>query len=81
MKGVFMETAKIIKIGWSKVIRLLKRIRLSGTENSISKEDDNVILSSVSKKSALEAFLALPGCPDFTVERDTAQEIQNRDIF
>ena len=76
-----METAKIIKIGWSKVIRVLKRIRLSGTENSISKEDDNVILSSVSKKSALETFFALPECPDFTVERDITQQIQNRDIF
>ena len=76
-----METAKIFKTGRSQAIRLPKRFRFSGTEVAIRKVGNNIILSPVSKKSALEAFLALPGCPDFTVERDTAQEIQTRDLF
>ena len=76
-----METAKIFKTGRSQAIRLPKRFRFSGTEVAIRKVGNNIILSPVSKKSALEAFLALPGCPDFTVERDTAQEIQTRDLL
>lgn len=76
-----METAKIFKTGRSQAIRLPKRFRFSGTEVAIRKVGNNIILSPVSKNSALEAFLALPGCPDFTVERDTAQEIQTRDLF
>lgn len=76
-----METAKIFKTGRSQAIRLPKRFRFSGTEVAIRKVGNNIILSPLSKKSALEAFLALPGCPDFTVERDTAQEIQTRDLF
>ena len=76
-----METAKSFKTGRSQAIRLPKRFRFSGTEVAIRKVGNNIIQSPVSKKSALEAFLALPGCPDFTVERDTAQEIQTRDLL
>ena len=76
-----METAKSFKTGRSQAIRLPKRLRFSGTEVAIRKVGNNIIQSPVSKKSALEAFLALPGCPDFTVERDTAQEIQTRDLL
>lgn len=76
-----METAKIFTTGRSQAIRLPKRFRFSGAEVAIRKEGANVILSPISKKSALEAFLALPGCPDFTVERDSAQQIQKRDLF
>ena len=76
-----MDTAKIFTTGRSQAIRLPKRFRFSGAEVAIRKEGANVILSPISKKSALEAFLALPGCPDFTVERDSAQQIQKRDLF
>ena len=76
-----METAKIFTTGRSQAIRLPKRFRFSGAEVAIRREGANVILSPISKKSALEAFLALPGCPDFTVERDSAQQIQKRDLF
>ena len=76
-----METAKIFTTGRSQAVRLPKCFRFSGAEVAIRREGDNVILSPISKKSALEAFLALPGCPDFTVERDSAQQIQKRDLF
>ena len=35
----------------------------------------------IPKKKALEAFLALPCCPDFSIERDTAQQVQTRELF
>ena len=76
-----METAKIFKTGRSQAIRLPKRFRFSGTEVAIRKERNNVILSPISKKSALDAFLALPGCPDFAVERASAQQVQTRELF
>ena len=76
-----METAKIFKTGRSQAIRLPKRFRFSGAEVAIRKEGNIVILSPISKRSALEAFLALPGCPDFAVERDSAQQVQTRDLF
>ena len=76
-----METAKIFKTGRSQAIRLPKRFRFSGAEVAIRKEGNNVILSPISKKSALDAFLALPGCPDFAVERASAQQVQTRELF
>lgn len=76
-----METAKIFKTGRSQAVRLPKRFRFSGDEVAIRKVGNDVILSPISKKSALEAFLALPGCPDFTVERDSAQQVQPRELF
>ena len=35
----------------------------------------------IPKKKALEAFLALPCCPDFRIERASAQRIQARKLF
>ena len=68
-----METAKIFMTGRSQAVRLPKSCRFSCSEVAIRKEGDNVILSPVSKKNALEAFLALPCCPDFSVEREAVQ--------
>ncbi|MBQ7694062.1 MAG: AbrB/MazE/SpoVT family DNA-binding domain-containing protein [Lentisphaeria bacterium] len=76
-----METAKIFKTGRSQAVRLPKRYRFSGAEVAIRKEGDEVILSPLSRKGALEAFLALPCCPDFTVERESAQQTQERKLF
>ena len=76
-----MDTAKIFKTGRSQAVRLPKHYRFSGSEVAIRKEGDCVILSPVSKKSALEAFLALPCCPDFSIERDTVQQVQTRELF
>ena len=76
-----METAKIFKTGRSQAVRLPKRFRFSGSEVAIRREGDNVILSPISKRGALEAFLALPCCPDFSVGRDPAQTVQTRELF
>ena len=79
--GGTMDTAKIFKTGRSQAVRLPKRYRFSGTEVAIRKEGNCVILSPISKKAALEAFLALPCCPDFSIERDSAQMVQPRELF
>ncbi len=76
-----METAKIFKTGRSQAVRLPKRYRFSCSEVAIRKEGDNVILSPMTRKNALEAFLALPCCPDFTIERESAQQTQTRELF
>ena len=76
-----MDTAKIFKTGRSQAVRLPRRYRFSGSEVAIRKEGDNVILSPISKKGALEAFLALPCYPDFSIERNTVQQIQPRELF
>ncbi len=76
-----METAKIFMTGRSQAVRLPKRYRFSGTEVTIRKEGDNVILSPISRKAALEAFLAMPCIPDFTIDRDAAQQVQERELF
>ena len=70
-----METAKIFKTGSSQAVWLPERYRFSCSEVVIRKEGNSVILSPVpkSKKAQLEAFLALPCCPDFHIERDTVQ--------
>ena len=76
-----MDTAKIFKTRRSQAVRLPKRYRFSGSEVAIRKEGNCVILSPISRKAALEAFLALPCCPDFSIERDAAQQVQTREFF
>ena len=76
-----MDTAKIFKTGRSQAVRLPRRYRFAGSEVAIRQEGDCVILSPISKKKALEAFLALPCCPDFSIERDAAQKVQTRELF
>lgn len=76
-----MDTAKIFMTGRSQAVRLPRRYRFTSSEVAIRKEGDCIILSPISKKKALEAFLALPCCPDFSTERDAAQQIQTRELF
>ena len=76
-----MDKAEVFKIGKSQAVRLPIRYSFSGSEVAIRKKGNNVILSPISKKGALEAFLALPCCPDFRIERASAQRIQVRKLF
>ena len=76
-----MQTAKIFMTGRSQAVRLPKSCRFSGSEVAVRKEGDEVILSPLSKKDALAAFLAMPCCPDFSVDRESAQQPQSRELF
>ena len=64
-----MDTAKIFKTGRSQAVRLPKKYRFATSEVEISREN------------ALEAFLALPKCPDFELDRSEAQKVQERELF
>lgn len=76
-----METAKIFKTGRSQAVRLPKKYRFTTSEVEIRREGDKVILSPISRESALEAFLTLPKCPDFELDRSEAQKVQERELF
>lgn len=75
-----MDTAKIFMSGRSQAVRLPKRYRLSGTEVKIEKKGESIVLTPISTKAALAAFLAMPQFPDFSVERENASE-REREIF
>lgn len=74
-----METAKVFMTGRSQAVRLPRKYRFEGTEVEIRREGKSVILTPVSKEDALQAFLAMPCCPDFKIERGAGQEIQKRE--
>ncbi|MCQ2379859.1 MAG: type II toxin-antitoxin system VapB family antitoxin [Victivallaceae bacterium] len=76
-----MTTAKIFMSGRSQAVRLPKQFRLSGSEVAIRKVGDEVILPPISRKEALKAFLDLPGCPDFAVDREDSQKVFKVDVF
>ena len=76
-----METAKIFKTGRSQAVRLPKKYRFATSEVEIRREGDKVILTPISRENALEAFLALPKCPDFELDRSEAQKVQERELF
>lgn len=76
-----METAKVFKTGRSQAVRIPRKYRLTGSEVEITRDGDRLILTPLPEKMTLEAFFALPGCPDFELDRSAAQELQHRDFF
>ncbi len=76
-----METAKVFMTGRSQAVRLPKKYRFDVSEVEIRKHGHFLILSPIPDHSALEAFLALPCCPDFQIEREGAQAPQERRLF
>ncbi len=76
-----METTKIFMVGRSQAVRIPKKYRFKASEVEIRREGDSIVLSPiVDKQAALRAFLALPPCPDFQIERDD-QPVQERNLF
>ena len=76
-----MDIAKVETRGHSQVVRIPRKFRFKTSQVSISRKGDQIILSPVSREDKLNAFLTAPPCPDFTVERDSAQTVQERDLF
>ena len=76
-----METAKIFMTGRSQAVRIPKKYRFNAAEVEIRRRGNSVVLTPISGKDALQAFLDLPGCPDFRIDREDAQRIQKRDLF
>lgn len=76
-----MDIAKIFTTGRSQAIRIPKKYRFSGSEVEICRKGNQVILTPISGEDALKAFLEMPIFPDFTIERDSAQNVQERELF
>ena len=77
-----METAKIFMTGRSQAVRIPKKYRFNTDEVEIRRQGNSIILSPISdRKAALRAFLEMPTCPDFQIDREDMQKIQERDLF
>ena len=75
-----MDIAKVETRGHSQVVRIPRKFRFKTSQVTISRKGDQIILSPVSREDKLNAFLAAPPCPDFKIERDSAQTVQKRDL-
>ena len=76
-----MDIAKVETRGQSQVVRIPRKFRFKTSQVTISRKGDQIILSPVSMEDKLKAFLAIPPCPDFSIERDSAQIVQKRELF
>lgn len=76
-----MDIAKVETRGHSQVVRIPRKFRVNASQVTISRKGDQIILTPVSREDKLKAFLAVPPCPDFTIERESAQTVQKRELF
>lgn len=76
-----MDIAKVVTSGRSQVVRIPRKFRFKTSQVKISRKGNQIILSPVSQEDKLRAFLAAPPCPDFKIERDSAQVVQKREFF
>ena len=76
-----MDIAKVVTSGRSQVVRIPRKFRFKTSQVTISRKGNQIILSPVSQEDKLNEFLAIPPCPDFTVDRDSAQIVQKRNLF
>ena len=76
-----MEIAKIFMTGRSQAVRIPKKYRFNAAEVEIRRQGNSIILSPISGKDALRAFHEMPTCPDFQIDREDAQRIQERELF
>ncbi len=76
-----MEVAKVFKNGRSQAVRIPRKYRFSTEEVKIEKRGDQLILTPLVAEVTLETFLAMPGIPDFEIDRRDGQKIQDRKLF
>ena len=76
-----MDIAKVETSGRSQVVRIPRKFRFKTSQVKISRKGNQIILSPVSQEDKLKVFLAAPPCPDFKIERDSAQVVQKRELF
>lgn len=76
-----MVTAKVFMSGRSQAVRIPKKFRLGSSIVLIRREGDSLVLTPPSGSSPWKEFFAAHTCPDFTLDRDAAQEVQPRELF
>ena len=70
-----MEIVKVENRGQSQIIRIPKKFHLKTSQVTISRRGSKIILSPVSQEDKLNAFLAAPPCPAFSIDRDSDHDI------
>ena len=76
-----MTTAKVFMTGRSQAVRIPKRFRFESPIVFVRQEGDSLILSPPSGLSPWKEFFESHVCPDFALERDSAQATQERELF
>jgi len=76
-----MDITKVETRGHTQVVRIPRKFRFKTSQVTISRKGNQIILSPVSQEDKLKEFLAAPTFPDFSVDRESAQVIQERDLF
>ncbi len=75
-----MDIAKIFKTGRSQAVRIPKKYRFKSNTVLIRQQGDSIILTP-QKDITWDEFFNAHTCPDFSLERENTQEIQDREFF
>lgn len=75
-----VEVAKVFKTGRSQAVRIPKKFRFSTKTVNIRRQGKNIILSPV-KEISWDTFFENHTCPNFELEREAAQQTQDRELF
>lgn len=76
-----MTTAKVFMTGRSQAVRIPKRFRFKSPFVFVHQEGNSLVLSPPSESSPWKEFFESHVCPDFALERDSAQATQERELF
>ena len=76
-----MTTAKVFMTGRSQAVRIPKGFRFDTPIVFIRREGDALVLSPPSRNSSWKEFFEEHACPDFALDRESAQAVQKRELF
>ena len=76
-----MITAKVFMTGRSQAVRIPRRFRFETPVVFVRREGNSLVLSPPSGDSPWKEFFEGHACPDFALERDSAQATQWRELF
>ncbi len=76
-----MTTAKVFMTGRSQAVRIPRGFRFDTPIVFIRREGNALVLSPPSRSSPWKEFFEEHACPDFALERESAQAVQERELF
>ena len=76
-----MTTAKVFMTGRSQAVRIPRGFRFDTPIVFIRREGNALILSPPSSSSRWKEFFDEHACPDFSLARESAQVVQERELF
>lgn len=75
-----MDTAKVFQNGRSQAVRIPKKFRFSTSTVTVTRQGDSLVLTPCPDVT-WESFFAEHRCPEFELDREQAQELQERELF